>query len=99
MSAGGFDGIGVCGMSFSPSALTSAPVSTASTPGMARAAVVSIDADAGMGVRRAQHKGIGLAGQADVVAIAAAAGEEAQVLLASKWLSDGLGHGGGSISS
>ena len=52
-----------------------------------------------MSVRRAQHKGIGLAGQTDVVAIAATAGQEAQILLASKRLSDGLGHGGGSISS
>ena len=34
---------GMCGTGFSPSARTSAPVSTVSTPGIARAAEVSID--------------------------------------------------------
>ncbi len=33
---------GMCGTGFSPSAVTSAPVKTASTPGSARAADVSI---------------------------------------------------------
>ena len=43
MSAGGFIGIGVCGISLIPSAAASAPVSTASTPGMVRASAVSIE--------------------------------------------------------
>jgi hypothetical protein len=41
--SGGLMAAGMCGTGFSPSARTSAPVSTNSTPGIARAADVSID--------------------------------------------------------
>ena len=48
-----------------------------------------------MGMRRAHQGGIGLTRQVDVVAEAAAAGDEAQVFLAAKRLSDGFGHAAG----
>ena len=41
-----------------------------------------------MGVRRAQHDGMGLAGQTEVVAELAAAGEQAKVFLAADGLAD-----------
>ena len=41
--SGGVPGAARCGMRLSPSVAASAPVSTASTPGMARAAAVSIE--------------------------------------------------------
>ena len=44
LMSGGLMAAGMCGTGFSPSATTSAPVSTSSTPGIARAADVSIAA-------------------------------------------------------
>jgi hypothetical protein len=44
LMSGGLIASGASGIGFSPSATTSAPVSTVSTPGMAFAAVVSIAA-------------------------------------------------------
>jgi hypothetical protein len=43
ISSWGLPGIGVCVSGFTPSATASAPVSTTSTPGVARAAAVSMD--------------------------------------------------------
>ena len=76
------------------SAASSAPVSTASTPGIAAAAAVSILLDPGMGVRRAHEHGVGLARPADVVGVVALAGDEAQVFLAAHRRADsGRAHG------
>ena len=44
--------------------------------------------DTGMGVRRAQHRGVGLPVEADVVGVAAPAAQEAHVLLPKNRLSD-----------
>ena len=74
----------------SPSALTSSPVSTASTPGIASADGLVDAADAGVGVRAADEVGVGLAGLADVVGVAPLAGDEALVLLADDARADAL---------
>src|SRR6185369_17895439 len=49
-------------------------------------------ADARVRMRRAQDRRIGLARQADVVAVTAVAAHQPQVFLAAKRLSDGLRH-------
>ena len=56
-------------------------------------------ADARMRVRRAHHIRVGLARHADVVAVTACAGYEAQVLLAAQRLADGGVHGDTSSST
>ena len=67
------------GTSPSPSAFTSSPVSTSSTPGMPRAAVASMLADVGVRGLRAHHEGLRHVGQRDVVGIAALAGNQGLV--------------------
>ena len=61
----------VQGMSPSPSARTSSPVATNSTPGMRRAAVAIDALDVRMGHRRAQHEGLRHLRQHHVVGVAA----------------------------
>ena len=53
--SGGLIAAGMCGIGFSPSAITSAPVSTSSTPGIfARGSGIDRH-DARMRMRRTQH--------------------------------------------
>src|ERR1051325_5778675 len=85
MSAPGFAGSVECGTGFSPSAWTSAPVNTARTPFMPRAA-------AAMRVRPTDEHRMSLAGQTHVVAVAATAGDEPQILLAMERLPDHWRH-------
>ena len=62
-----------------------------------RAAAMSIELDVGMGVRRAQEIGVGLAGAVDVVGVVALAGDEAKIFLAAHRRADsGRSHGGSS---
>ena len=65
-----------------PSAASSAPVSTPTTPGIAFAAAVSMLADLRVRVRRADEGRVVHARHAHVVGVAAAAGDEALVFLA-----------------
>ncbi len=58
----------------------SAPVRTATTPGIALAARRVDRADVGVGVRAAQDRHVGHPGQLDVVEVAALAGDEAGIL-------------------
>jgi hypothetical protein len=64
------------------SAARSSPVKTASTPGMASAALGVDRLDGGVRVRRAHEIGVGLARTVDVVGVAALAGDEANIFLA-----------------
>ena len=88
ISSWGLPGIGLCVSGLTPSAAASSPVSTATTPGVARAAAVSMRPDARVRVRRAHEARVGLAGQVDVVAVAAAAHEQARVVHAEDRLAD-----------
>src|SRR5690606_30508342 len=81
-----------------PAAATSSPVSTASTPGAAGAALVDAP-EPGMGMGRAHEVGVDLARSVDVVSVPAAPGDEALVFLASDRGPDAVGRHGLNSSS
>ena len=81
-----------CGIGLRPSALRSAPVSTASTPFSALARAVSMLLMRACACTGADHECARLARQIDVVAEAAGARDEARVLLAANGLTNASLH-------
>ena len=74
---------------------SSAPVRTASTPGIFAAAAPSIVFDPGVGMGRAKEVGVALPRTIDVVGVVTLAGDEALVLFAAHRRTDsGCAHGG-----